>query len=200
MKQIVKNPEPKEFSEWKAIDRMAHRPNWDRVRPPIKNTIHESLMREQGFICCYCEARVTMENSHIEHYRPITKYRALQLVYTNLHCSCLRQQSAGVPDHCGHRKASWFDEKLLVSPLEVNCENRFRFIANGEIFPRSCHDSAAETTIRRLGLDLPRLNALRAAAVAALDDLSRTDIQRLLGRGEDGSFPPYFATIRDVLL
>lgn len=200
MKQIKKLPEPSEFSDWKAGDRMAHRPNWNRVRPPIKNIIHNSLMQEQGCICCYCETRVTIASSHIEHFRPRARYRDLQLDYTNLHCSCFGEQLKGVPDHCGHRKGSWFEEELLVSPLDVDCEIRFRFTANGEIYPRSCHDSAAATTIKRLGLDLPRLNALRAAAVAALHDLSEPDIERLLVRGADGSFPQYFTTIRYVFL
>ena len=188
MKRIAKNPEPQEFTDWKARDRMAHRPNWNRVRPEIKTVIHESLMQEQGYICCYCEGRISIGKSHVEHFRPRRKYRGLQLDYGNLHCSCLRAQSSEEPDHCGHRKGSWFDKHMLVSPLQGDCEKRFTFAVNGEIYPRSSDDPAAETTIRRLGLDLPKLNALRAAAVDALCDLPETDIKRLLVRGGDGRF------------
>lgn len=130
----------------------------------------------------------------------MSRYPELQLDYSNLHCSCLREQSAGVPSHCGHRKGDWFDENLLVSPLQEGCEKRFMFTANGEVFPRSNADAAACATIERLGLDLPRLNALRAAAVEALQDLSRGEIEEVLVRGLDGSFPEYFTTIEDVLL
>ena len=87
-----------------------------------------------------------------------------------------------------------------MSPLQDGCEKRFMFTANGEIFPRSADDAAARATIERLGLDLPKLNALRAAAVDALRDLSRTEIEAVLVRGMDGSFPEYFTTIEDVLL
>ena len=141
-----------------------------------------------------------MDDSHVEHFRPLKRYQRLQLDYSNLLCSCLREQSPGEPDHCGHRKGSWFDEDALISPLQEGCETRFQFTANGEIHPRSSSDVAAATTIDRLALDLPKLNALRAAAVGALEDLRESDIERVLVRGQDGSFPEYFTTIKDVLL
>ena len=73
------------------------------------------------------------------------------------------------------------------------------FTANGEIYPRSSSDVAAAMTIESLALDLPKLNALRAAALDALCDLSPPDVQLVLNRGQDGSFPEYFTTIKDVL-
>ena len=73
-------------------------------------------------------------------------------------------------------------------------------MANGEIHPRSSSDVAAATTINRLALDLPKLNALRAAALDELCDLSAPDVQHVLNRGQDGSFPEYYTTIKDVLL
>ena len=155
-------------------------------------------MHEQGFICCYCEGRIIVDKSHVEHFRPRNRYPLLQLDYSNLLCSCLWEQSPGTPDHCGHRKGSWFDEDALISPLQEGCETRFQFTANGEIHPRSSSDVAAATTIDRLALDLPKLNALRAAAVDALDDLPVSDIQRVLVGGQDGSFPEYSTTIKDV--
>ena len=199
MKQIVKVAEPEGFSRWKRGDRMAHRPNWNRVPAGTREEIHESLMREQGFICCYCEASIVKADSHIEHFRPIRDFSQLQLDYLNLHCSCQRDQSPGEPRHCGHRKGSWFDADLLVSPLDADCEVRFEFTANGDVFPRD-DDPAAEKTIQRLGLDLPKLNALRRAAVEALIDLPEPDIQQLLARGTDGRFQQFHTTIRQVLL
>ena len=98
------------------------------------------------------------------------------------------------------QKGSWFDEQMLISPLEEGCETRFTFTGSGEIHPRSSSDVAAVTTIERLALDLPKLTALRAAALDALCELPSLSIQRVLDRGQDGSFPEYFTAIRDVLL
>ena len=196
MKQIVKNQEPPQFSNWKRQDKMAHRPNWNRVAGAIKTVIHDALMDEQGYICCYCESRVARDNSHVEHFRPRRTYSHLQLDYLNLHCSC--EASSGEPVRCGHKKGSWFNEELLISPLEQNCSRRFKFNGSGEILPRSPTDSAAKETIKRLGLDLPKLNARRAAAMDGLRGLPLTDIKALLVRGPDG-FLAYFTTIEDLL-
>lgn len=199
MKHIVKNQEPQQFLEWKKRDKMVHRPNWNRVSGTIKQAIHEALITEQGRICCYCESSVTSEDSHVEHFRPRSQFPSLELDYQNLHCSCLRTVAPGEPVHCGHSKGSWFDSELLISPLQQGCEKRFRFAPNGEIRPRRSDDRAAATTIRRLGLDLPKLNRLRAAAVAELRGLSAEQVREFLVRGA-GGFPPYFTTVEDVLL
>ena len=167
MKQIEQGDEPREFAEWKARDKMAHRPNWNRVSAPVRKSIHEALMREQGLICCYCESSISEDDSHIEHFRP-RRYRQRQLDYENLLCSCQREGAEGEPRHCGHLKGSWFDEEHLISPLEEGCERRFRYTGNGDIFPRTDGDAGAETTILRLGLDLPKLREFRAAAIDGL--------------------------------
>ena len=197
MKRIVKSAEPHDFVQWKEQDKMSHRPNWNRVPPEIRRGLHESLVQEQGFICCYCESSIATTDSHVEHFRPRERFRDLQLDYLNLHCSC-QESVPGEPRRCGHRKGSWFDEELLVSPLDSDCEERFRFTANGDIFPRD-NDPAAQTTIDRLGLGLPKLNAQRAAAVDALSDLCAGDIKQLLSRGADGRFQEFHTTIKQVL-
>ena len=199
MKRIIKALAPEDFVEWKRTDRMAHRPRWKRVPTPIKNEVHRSLMREQGFICCYCEARVAEDDSHVEHFRPKETHSAEQLNYENLHCSCQRELSRGEPRHCGVRKGRWFDERLLVSPLSSDCENRFRFTADGQILPRRDDDAGAKATIRKLCLDLPKLRALRAAAVDALYESSANEIRRCLARDPEGRFSPFHSTIRHVL-
>ena len=199
MKQIVKGAEPTEFSNWKKQDRMAHRPRWNRVPAAIKASIHGSLIREQGFICCYCESRIAIDDSHIEHFWPRSSFPARQLDYGNLHCSCQRDLSRSEPRHCGFRKGSWFDEDLLLSPLEADCEDRLRFTANGDVFPRSIADAAAKTTIEKLGLDLPKLRALRAAAIDALYTLSSEEIARLLERRVDGQLLDFHTTVAQVL-
>lgn len=200
MKRIAKGTEPSEFSSWKEEDKMAHRPNWNRVPAQIRRRVHESLIREQGFICCYCESSIDVDTSHVEHFRPMSKFRNKQLDYDNLHCSCQRESSAGEPRHCGRLKGSWFDAELLVSPMSPDCETRFGFTGNGGIFPRCQTDDGAKATIRKLGLNLPKLRALRAAAVDGLCDLSRDDIRQFMERRVNGRFQQFHTTIMQVLL
>ena len=199
MKQIAKDDEPLDFTNWKADDRMAHRRNWNRVPSPVRGSIHESFLHEQGFICRYCESSISGDDSHMEHFRPRRRFRERELDYENLHCSCQREAARGEPRHCGHLKGSRFDEELLISPLEEGCERRFRYTGNGDIFPRLDGDAGAETTIRRLGLDLPKLRELRAAAVDAFSDLSVEEVGRMLERRPDEGFPAFHTTIAQVL-
>lgn len=200
MKNIIKDMEPDEFSKWKEEDKMAHRPKWNRVPPSIKRRVHESLIREQGFICCYCECSIDVDASHVEHFRPVSKFGSEQLNYDNLHCSCQRETSAAEPRRCGHLKGSWFDAELLVSPMSPDCETRFGFAGNGSIFPRCQADDGAKKTIRKLGLNLPKLRALRAAAVDGLGDLPEDDVRRLMERRKNGRFQQFHTTIMQVLL
>ena len=198
MKRIIKDPEPQDYSAWNETDHMAHRPRWKRVPTSIKKKVHQSLMREQGFICCYCETFVAEEDSHVEHFRP-KRCEVFQLDYANLLCSCQGETPPGEPHHCGASKRNWFDEELLISPLSPDCEDRFRFTAYGEILPRQDNDVGAKETIRRLRLDLPKLRSRREAAVNALYESSANEIKHLLVRNAEGRFLQYYSTIRQVL-
>lgn len=204
MKHIEKQQEPAAFSEWKAHDRMAHRPNWNRVPGDIKRGVHTALMQEQGFLCCYCQAPVNRESSHVEHFRPRGKqrYRNLQLDYSNLHGSCGRASVKGEPLQCGFSKGSWFDEQLLISPLDAACEDRFRFTGDGRIRPASggATEAAAET-IKRLALDLPKLDKRRQEVLHAYIDLSIPELETLLARPDpEGRFVPFYTAVKNVLL
>ena len=200
MKPIEKLEEPFEYLNWKNNDRMAHRRNRNRVPADIKRIVHQRLMQEQGFICCYCEASVTVENSHVEHFRPRNRFPEIQLEYENLHCSCQREQRRGEPRHCGHKKGGWFCEQLLMSPLDPVCEETFLFTGNGEMQPRRIDDQAARTTIDKLGLNIDRMQSLREAAIDALYDLTPDEVRELLQIDESGSYVSYHSAIAQVLL
>ena len=200
MRQIVKQDEPVAFSEWREQDHMAHRPKWKRVPANVKQAIQESLMEEQGFICSYCESSIVLNESHVEHFRPIRRYQDRQLDYENMHCSCQRQLRRGESRHCGFKKGSWFSEGLLISPLEADCGRNFLFTGNGEIFARNSNDPRSRTTIKKLGLNLPKLQALRSAAIDALRDLSSEEVLQLLQRRHDGRYVSFNTAIGQVLV
>jgi hypothetical protein len=124
------------------------------------------------------------------------------LDYGNLLCSCQNQIMNGEPRHCGNLKGDWFNQDLLVSPLDPDCEKRFAFTGDGEInLSLKDYDLAAAETIKKLGLDIPKLNALRANAIEPfLDDgLSHQDMQAFvsgyLNRDTSGQFGEFWTTI-----
>ena len=173
MKHIEKSEEPAELSAWKMADKMYLRrnPKWKRFRPHDKIPIHEALCEEQGWICCYCGTEIELKISHIEHLRPREYFPDLQFEYDNLLCSCQRELQKEEPRHCGNAKGSWFEEGIMASPLDTDCEGRFEYLENGKIRGVT-GDHGAEETVRHLNLDDDKLRELRKAAIdAAIDGL-----------------------------
>ena len=201
MKHIKKRGEPDSFTEWKTLEGEEWQPTYRDMPGEIKNSIKSALMREQRFICCYCESRLTVENSHIEHFKPQRHPEVDPLDFDNMLCSCQNQSKRGEPLHCGHRKGDWFDRDMLVSPLDHNCEDHFSFTGDGQILPRSKNDQKAVETIGRLGLNIPKMIDLRAKSIEPFLDasLSPQEFRRLvigyLKIDNSGAFGAYWSTI-----
>lgn len=167
MKHVRKSEEPASFIQWKSQANENWTPSYAVLQNPEKRELHESLLREQGFVCCYCGRDITPDNSHIEHFRPQEHYSALELEYANLHASCLRQLAPPDPVHCGHAKANSFDEKLTLSPLDATCERHFKYTLDGQILP---DNEAAHYTSALLKLDISFLKNRREEALAGVYD------------------------------
>jgi hypothetical protein len=114
----------------------------------------------------------------------------------------------GDPRHCGNAKGNWYDSKLMVSPLEPTCEQRFRFELDGRIRPLRNDDPGAAETIRHLDLDGPRLRELRNKAIEGLfdgldDELQPEEydtlINNLVERDREGKYEPFCVTLVAVL-
>jgi uncharacterized protein (TIGR02646 family) len=202
MKHVQKGAEPLEFSYWKALANDDWQPTYDDLSGQTKKTVKDTLMKEQGYLCCYCECQIDDDDSHIEHFRPQSHADVDPLDFSNFLCSCQNQLQKGVPRHCGNLKGSWYDSTLLVSPFDSGCEERFIFTGLGFIEPKQQEDRGANETIKRLGLDLPKLNSMRASVIEPfLDDtLSTAELQRFvmgyLQKDSDGRFGEFWSAIR----
>lgn len=202
MKHVQKGNEPREFSRWKALANEDWQPTFDDLSGNIKKAVKNALMQEQGYLCCYCECRIDVDDSHIEHFRPQSLADVDPLDFSNLLCSCQNQLLKGVPRHCGNGKGDWFDHALLVSPFDADCENRFAFTGDGKIQPRDDTDIGATETIKHLGLNLPKLRAMRASVIEPFleESLSDDDLQQFvsgyLHQDNSGYFGEFWTTIR----
>jgi len=171
MKYIEKGQEPAEFTQWKEeweklwkpLRPDDWQPEWNNdFQNPEKGVVYNALLKEQGYICCYCERRIDKPTSHIEHFKPRKTYPQLAFVYDNLLCSCNGRpegQNKGPQDHCGQEKSEWFDENLLISPLDKDCADYFQYTGAGEILPSKVHgkEEAAKETIKHCKLNHERL-------------------------------------------
>jgi uncharacterized protein (TIGR02646 family) len=171
VKYIKKGEEPESFKTWKALAKTT--PNWgySYLQNPEKRELHEALIREQGYICCYCGMRITRENSHIEHLKPQSSTDPdLTLEYTNLLASCQRERESKKPKHCGVAKDKWYEENLMVSPLNPNCIDFFIYTDDGQIIAVDIPEKkdAATETIKQLRLDISKLNDMRKEVIKNL--------------------------------
>lgn len=202
MKHILKQTEPQAFTDWKALANQDWQPTYDDLRGREKKAVTAALIREQGGICCYCERRLSDGDCHIEHFRPQSDLAVDPLDFSNMLCSCQDRLKKREPRHCGNLKGDWFDANLLVSPLDPGCEARFAFTHNGAIHVSKDDDQGAKQTITRLGLNLPRLRAMRAGAIDPFLDESLsaeefTDfVSAYLRQDASGQFCEFWTAIR----
>lgn len=203
MKHIVKGDEPEDLSAWKALANDDWQPTFAVLANPQKKAVLDALKAEQGFICCYCERRLVVGDCHIEHFQPQSDDSVDGLDFGNMLCSCQDRLNKGDPRHCGNFKGNWFDDRLLVSPFDSDCEQRFSYTGDGEIHVSAEADAAAKETIAKLGLGIPKLNALRGEAISVfLDDIDLSDdefrhfVDGYLQKNEQGEYGEFWTTIK----
>jgi len=211
VKYISKRDEPAELTAWTSQANSDWQPSYDTMGRDLKLCLKAALTREQGGLCCYCEQKLTPQDSHIEHFRPQSDPETDPLDYTNLLCSCQSPDrlDRGEPRHCGSRKNNWFDSQGLISPFDLTCESQFRYTGDGHIQPTSTETDnrrtiAARTTIDRLGLNLPKLQAMRRAAIEPFldEELSADEMvvfaSQYLEAGSGGELSPFWTTIAQL--
>lgn len=165
MKNVTKGTPAQSFEDWKTLANPDWAPSYDNLRNPQKRELHESLLKDQGWVCCYCGRDVTIYDSHIEHFRPQTQYEELALSYKNLFASCIRETAPGMPLHCGHAKGDDFDEERYISPLDPTCEGRFLYTLLGEVSPTDLKDERAAYMVDLVQLDIQFLRNRREEAL-----------------------------------
>ena len=201
MKHIVKQSEPQELLALKASGNDDWTPSYSDLDGAAKKATKDALMAEQGYICCYCERRLTPDDSHIEHLRPQSDESVDPLDYSNMLCSCQNALRKREPRHCGHLKDN---DELAISPLDESCETRFSFTGDGRIDSAITDDAAAINTIETLGLAIPKLNALRAKSIEPFleSDLTEAEVRQFvsgyLQQDNQGSYGEFWTMIQHL--
>lgn len=179
MKRIIKNKSPEKFETWKTNKTRT----WKTFKrnSEIKHLVRNSLLNEQGYICCYCGKKIeNNELSTIEHLKCKDNYKNLEMDYNNLLISCNGgREERSIRDEffplsCDAHKDN---DNIEVTPLDINCEEEFLYSDSGEIIGRS---DKAERTIEKLNLNNSNLIHLRKAAlepfVELIDDIEENII------------------------
>jgi len=193
MKHIEKQASPQFFEDWKLANDVetpekAKLEKWSILQNPEKKVLRTHLLKEQGYLCCYCNQLIedapndTLPlRAKIEHLDPKDKekYPEKKFTYENLLVACnggerdkpkkLEESEKldesemlvlPVLQHCDTKKGN--KEKTPIHPLQHDCEEFFIYKKSGKIEGAS---EEANTTICKLGLDIPKLNLLRKTAI-----------------------------------
>ena len=201
MRYIKKGQEPQSFANWKSLENEDWKPTYSTLRGQIKSNVHESLLKEQGYTCCYCGMSIAKDISHIEHLQPqnekdpdSSKDLSLAIDFNNLLASCGFSDKSKMSDpeyknvlhclqHCGCKRGN---NSLAVSPLQLDCADFFRYAGSGEMRPAKDPDKhqVASETIQTLNLNYGNLVAMREEAIdqalQGLEELTAEDLEILI--------------------
>jgi uncharacterized protein (TIGR02646 family) len=149
---------------------------------PLKN----SILEEQGFICCYCNRAIGIDSMSVEHFIPQKRasdselsdetHKNNELNYDNLLGSC----NSGIRNCSGIRG----NKKLTINPTLESCESIVKFYNNGIAYSENdVQNNEIENILKLNDKSLP---ASRAVVVKYAKDrvdkkiLSAIDISKVV--------------------
>ena len=143
---------------------------WDNDYKDKKKLKEYILVYEQNYLCCYCEAKVTLDNSHIEHIKPKDMDEDnLTFDYSNLSVSCNGEcfNDKNQRLTCGHKKSNKFDENNFLNPTKIkNIRDYFIYTDNYYMGASNLDKEKAKYTLNLLKLDVYDNNLAEARRIA----------------------------------
>lgn len=166
MRYIEKQPAPEFFKT--DTQRLSNWAEYGKQGEKRKAKEH-MLEHEQAHLCVYCESKVNLNQSHIEHIKPKAQdmYPHLTFVWENLAVSCNgtvhNPQNDKDPHNCGHKKENEYDEALFIDPTVVtDIRDYFQYdVDDATILPSPKKPQSAQYTINILRLNSARLSKAR---------------------------------------
>ena len=217
MKRIIKQEVPEWFETWKrnfetVNGRTAHYKDdfatEDEDGIIRRRHLRKELVEEQGYICCYCMKRISIDSSHIEHFWPKGHFGTIDLEYTNMLASCNGEGKLIMDEYCGHKKEDWWI-KDMIPPTDAGVEDMFRYSVSGKIHSVQGRPDAniAQEMIRHLGLDSfhlerNRRDAIQSSEICDEEEYTDDEIRDLIhyySNKDNGNYVPYCQAIVDCL-
>jgi uncharacterized protein (TIGR02646 family) len=201
MKQIIKTVEPQSL-----IQHRANQPAfYDNLPLAAKEELRQSLLSEQGHICCYCMKRIPEKvekdgtvnyEMKVEHYKCQDAFPELQLTYSNLLGACTGNE--GKPKKlqtCDTKKGNSI--KLTINPTAnlPNCETLFKYNAEGEISSINGDSAIDEQLNETLNLNMQTLKDGRSEVFLEIQKKIKIEGKRF--KNDKASFIRHLEKERD---
>ena len=186
LKGFKKNQKPKTWKDFNF-----------KIKGELKNHMLENEQKiKDNYFCPYCERKITVEKSQIEHIKPKDQFPQLFSNYENFITGCLNIES------CGSKKGNKWSE-LFVNPVTDEPDKYFSYNRmTGEIIPRKDISEKelekVEYTIKILNLNGDkRLLKGRKSVIKMIENYQKTyDDEILREISENLDFP----TLRNFLI
>ncbi len=205
MRYIQKQNPPRLLTEWIQKNKHDINFNYDLLRQDKTaiQSLSETLLKEQYYLCAYTGLRLDNSTFHIEHLKPQEHCNKGEDVdYKNLVACYPEPNRPSKLLYGAHKKDNWpspEEEKDFVSPLNPVCENKFQFTKDGKI---KGVDNSANTTIEKLGLNHSELVDLRKSSLKPLLELKRSKASKRLSEintPSDGKLEDFCFAKKQVL-
>ena len=158
-----KEDEPACLQDWKVQreEMLANQPVrkertgtqlWDEFGGEVKQTLKEVLVREQGFLCCYCGSRILASSSsaHLEHLLPKDEFPEKVYDYHNLLASCNGGEKAVVYENSDNKDLREVAQLFGISeadlPSQASSAKRFVTVVP-QLKERHCGHKKGNKTI-----------------------------------------------------
>lgn len=211
-----------EIKNWKNLSGKEKNEVWGKLSGDTKKKLKESLLKEQGYICCYCQNAIENNNATIiEHFEARNKSPEKMFNYDNLLACCdggdkdreneRKNKTPTVqrtPLYCGSKKG---DNSLAISPLDNQCETHFKYIKvdspdknNKPLVIVEAETDAGKDTIRILNLDNKSLREMRGEFIDGfMQGISEEEIEEIMNllrqKQSDGRFQPFCIALEHIL-
>lgn len=213
---IKKSKEPIALTNWKK-----KHPNgtYGNLNSKIKRELRNTLLEEQGFVCCFCGKAIGVEdltiseiiqrplckgeehNTSNAHIIPQSVDSTKTLDYNNICASCDTRKSNNSECHCDHKQGN---NCIPISPLQEDCLSFFSFNSDGTIEANQQkspdEQQKAKETIDILGLNDKSLDLEREKRLnmfQELEELEEKDklqnaLKNISQRRSDGAFEAFY--------
>jgi uncharacterized protein (TIGR02646 family) len=130
MRRIIKGKEPKSLE----THRNQSFANYDNLPKDTKEELRQFLLKEQFFLCAYCNNRINEAEMKIEHVKSQSQHTQNGLKYSNLLACCTGGEGKKEDfQHCDTKKG---DKEISFNPADndVNVEHFIKFDSSGKIY------------------------------------------------------------------
>lgn len=123
-----------------------------RAIPELK----DSLLKEQGYLCAYCMARIDKDHMKVEHFKPQSLYPQDIFSYGNLLACCLGKTQG--ESHCDTSKGN---AEISLSPLSPSCVNTLSYESGTGAIKSSNEDYNRDLDTLNLNAHIIKRNRLK---------------------------------------